>query len=187
MLHPCFFIWTWLPHISLQYQLRFCPALSQKPSALPSSARKPENGSRPEAIKSFDPFEDPSPDLLIAQVPKGKATHNLILNKYPVIAQHFILATKNYQEQTHFLDLEDLSVCYACLKEWEKGDSNKRLFVFFNSGPESGASQSHRHIQFLAVEEMHDDDDKIWQPLIDLTDENGIKGVPYKLESSALI
>ena len=164
--------------MSLQFQLRFCPALSQKPSALPSTVRKPEDGSSTPATKRSDPFENPSPDLLIAQVPKSNATHNLILNKYPVIAQHFILATKKYQEQTHFLDLEDLSLCYACLGDWEKDNSNKRLFAFFNSGPESGASQSHRHIQFLAVEEMHGEDDGLWKPLIDLVDETGIKGVP---------
>ena len=178
VLHLKHFTRTWLPHTSLQFQLRFCPALSQKPSALPAAVRKPEVGSIPEAVQRFDPFENPSPDLLISQVPKGNATHNLILNKYPVIAQHFILATKKYQEQTHLLDLEDLSICYACLRDWEKDDSNKRLFAFFNSGPESGASQSHRHIQFLAVEEMHGDDDGHWEPLIDLVDENGIKGVP---------
>lgn len=52
------------------------------------------------------------------------------------------------------------------------GDDNnnggKRLFAFFNSGNESGASQPHRHLQFLPVESMRQDDvSGSWEPLVD--------------------
>ena len=73
-----------------------------------------------------------------------------MLNKYPVIPQHFILATITYREQTQLLDVEDLEVAYACLKAWEADSAGstpeKRLFAFFNSGEHSGASQAHRHV-----------------------------------------
>lgn len=39
--------------------------------------------------------------------------------------------------------------------DWEKHGRGK-LFAFYNSGPDSGASQPHRHIQFLPVAEMHE-------------------------------
>lgn len=70
-----------------------------------------------------------------------------------MIPEHFILATKAFKEQTHLLEPDDLAVAYACLRAWE--DENMgQLFGFFNSGEFSGASQAHRHLQFLPVESM---------------------------------
>lgn len=79
------------------------------------------------------------------------------------------------------MEKEDIEATYACIKAWgeEKsatGDgTGKRLFAFFNSGPESGASQPHRHIQFLPVEAMTEQpidgtgtDGLAWRPLIDM-------------------
>jgi ATP adenylyltransferase len=97
-----------------------------------------------------DPFENPPDALLIARVPVHDPTHALILNKFPVIPQHFIVATIPYKEQTQLLEVEDLQVTYACLKAWEVKTPGygpaRRLFAFFNSGEHSGASQSHRHV-----------------------------------------
>lgn len=84
-----------------------------------------------------DPFGNPSDALLIARVPVHDPTHALILNKFPVIPQHFIVATISYKEQTQLLEVEDLQVTYACLKAWEVktsgSDPARRLFAFFNS------------------------------------------------------
>ncbi|KAJ5193221.1 ATP adenylyltransferase C-terminal [Penicillium cf. viridicatum] len=138
-----------------QYQLRYCPALAKKPSNL-----KPDNGSK---TPKPDPFEHPSPDLLIAQFPPENPAYNLILNKFPVIPNHFLLVTKDWQAQTDILDKPDLEATYECLKAWNtdedgsrsaNGSSSKSLFAFFNSGDDSGASQPHRHLQFLPVEAM---------------------------------
>ena len=54
------------------------------------------------------------------------------------------------------LEQDDLEATYACLKAWAEDDKQKRLFAFFNSGDHSGASQPHRHLQFLPVEHMRD-------------------------------
>ena len=86
-----------------------------------------------------------------------------MLNKYPVIAKHFILATRAFKKQTDLLEKSDLAATYACLRAWGAGHEGaggaapppeKRLFAFFNSGKRSGASQAHRHVQFLPVGEM---------------------------------
>lgn len=68
------------------------------------------------------------------------------------------------------LERDDLEATYACLKTWQEGsDSKQRLFAFFNSGEHSGASQAHRHLQLLPVENMHEGDRTSgWQVLIDL-------------------
>lgn len=98
-----------------------------------------------------------------------------MLNKFPVIPDHFILATREWKSQTDLLEKGDLEATYACVKTWgeaETGGDGKRLFAFFNSGAESGASQPHRHIQFLPVEAMMQQDGEgegsAWRPLIDV-------------------
>ncbi|KAF7157079.1 hypothetical protein CNMCM5623_001067 [Aspergillus felis] len=141
-------------------------ALAQKPSGTPKSD-KDRSGPKP------DPFENPSAELLIAQIPQENPTHALVLNKFPVIPNHFILATKAFKPQTDILEKEDLDAAYACIKAWrdsqtaQEDSGSKRLFAFFNSGDESGASQPHRHLQFLPVEAMSQGDSGSWRPLID--------------------
>lgn len=90
-------------------------------------------------------------------------SHNIVLNKYPVIPNHFILATKDNKPQTHLLEGDDLYLSYACLDAWE--GTKHSLFAFFNSGEHSGASQPHRHLQFLPVEDMKGDAGDMWSPL----------------------
>ena len=189
-----------------QYQLRYCPALSQKPSA--QSNLSSQTGPK---AKKPNPFANPSHELLIAQFPPNseQPTHNLILNKYPVISHHFILATTNYKPQTDLLELEDLAATWHLLKAWEMGPKDiismrgnadsyvkngqeKRLFAFFNSGEYSGASQGHRHLQFLPIEGMKDQEEQgsgpgeegrrtAWWPLVDLMGEPGVAdNVPFQ-------
>lgn len=149
-----------------QFQLRFCPSLANKP--IPK-LEKPT----PIPKKHFDPFANPSPELHIIDIPTTSPTHLLVLNKFPIIAGHFILATKTNKQQTHVLEQDDLEATYACLKAWgegsKQGSKQKRLFAFFNSGDHSGASQPHRHLQFLPVENMRDSEAANgWDVLIDL-------------------
>ncbi|KAF2461546.1 HIT-like domain-containing protein [Lineolata rhizophorae] len=144
----------------LPFQLRYCPALGKKPPKPASEG----------PTKKPDPFEDPPEDLLIASAPRESPTHILVLNKFPIIAEHFIVATKANKPQTHALEESDLSVGLACVRAWEadKTSSGRRLFAFFNSGDHSGASQPHRHLQFLPVESMAQGaEDMGWGLLVD--------------------
>lgn len=121
--------------------------------------------------KKIDPFVDPPRALHIADIPTSNPSHLLVLNKFPIIAEHFIIATKSDQKQTHVLEQDDLEATYACLKAWHDGRGSKqqRLFAFFNSGDHSGASQPHRHLQFLPVDSMLDGKATSgWDLLIDL-------------------
>jgi ATP adenylyltransferase len=131
-----------------QFQLRFCPTLAKKP--VPKTDTTPK--------KKIDPFQNPTGNLFISNIPKENSSHVLVLNKFPIIPNHFILATKEYKEQTDPLEASDLEATLACLKAWQEGAPQKQLYAFFNSGTHSGASQPHRHIQFLPVEDMARDD-----------------------------
>lgn len=132
-----------------QFQLRFCPALAVKPKEKVPDWSKPKS--------KIDPFANPSPDLLINEIPKDNASHILVLNKYPVIPNHFIIATKANKPQTDVLEEGDLGTTYACIRAWEDDSETAKdgsLFAFFNSGEHSGASQLHRHLQFLPTQDM---------------------------------
>lgn len=87
------------------------------------------------------------------------------------------------------LEADDLAATHACLREWEKDIPSRNrspsLFAFFNSGAHSGASQAHRHLQFLPVAEMKRDqggDDK-WDPLINQMLDNKNAPVDGKAKS----
>jgi len=149
----------------LPFQLRYCPSLAKKPTGKESKDSKP-SGPKP------DPFQNPPADLLVTELPVQNPTHILVLNKFPIIPCHFILATKLNKRQTARLESDNLATTYACLKAWES--DRRRLFAFFNSGAHSGASQPHRHVQFVPVEEMNRDaPEGAWQPFLDLVDEKG--------------
>ncbi|CAO2657197.1 Nn.00g033230.m01.CDS01 [Neocucurbitaria sp. VM-36] len=146
----------------IPFQLRYCPALAKKPVPKQADATPKQK---------IDPFDNPPAALHIVDVPTSNPTHLLVLNKFPIIAGHFILATKSNKKQTHVLEQDDLEATYACLKAWQEGsgDKQKHLFAFFNSGEHSGASQPHRHLQFLPLESMRDKEEaSSWDLLIDI-------------------
>lgn len=175
-----------------QFQLRFSPALANKPSAPRPKASTPS--------KPFDPFENPQQGpLFVADLPPS---HNLVLNKFAVVPEHFILATKSFKEQTHLLEADDLAATYACIEAYHNhnyshdpgsvtGHGDGELFAFFNSGPHSGASQPHRHVQLLPVARMKGglEGKPQWSVLADtLTPESDrlVKGLPFVTFAQAI-
>ncbi|KAI5856947.1 hypothetical protein BZA05DRAFT_386753 [Tricharina praecox] len=125
------------------YRARFCPSLQHKPTPTPQTFSS--SSSQPKA--KANPFLPPQRGLLIASIPD----YNLILNRYPIIPQHFLLCTATFEPQTEPLRPQDLAAVYAVLRTWEDVSTGERLYGFFNSGPDSGASQPHRHVQFFPV------------------------------------
>lgn len=95
--------------------------------------------------------------MVIADVPPSSPSHYLMLNKFPIIPGHFMLVTKANKAQTQKLEQDDIEAVYSCLRSWAEDDDDenaRELFAFFNSGEHSGASQAHRHVQFIPVEGM---------------------------------
>ncbi|KAL7934970.1 ATP adenylyltransferase domain-containing protein [Trichoderma chlorosporum] len=156
---------------SIPFQLRFSPSLANKPKGPSHDASQPR--------KPFDPFADPPASLFITDL---GPSHFLVLNKFAVVPEHFILATKDYKLQTHLLEESDLEATLACIDAYERarqdGASSSSsslenqshddgLFAFFNGGEHSGASQAHRHLQLLPIFRMKDglDADSSWDVL----------------------
>lgn len=92
----------------------------------------------------------------------------LVLNKFAIVPEHFLLITRHFKPQTHLLEADDLDATYACIRAYHNyGDvknigsqgvveEGRELFAFFNCGEHSGASQPHRHLQLLPVARMRD-------------------------------
>ena len=68
--------------------------------------------------------------------------HVLILNKYPVQKGHMLLITRDWAAQAGWLNFADWSALSAV-------DRDTSGLWFYNSGPDAGASQPHRHLQLL--------------------------------------
>lgn len=111
----------------------------------------------------MDPFENPPRALWLTDLGPD---HFLVLNKFAVVPEHFILATKDFKPQTHLLEESDLAATLACIRAYEEekeatkasgaGAGDGGLFAFFNCGEHSGASQPHRHIQLLPLATMRE-------------------------------
>ena len=98
---------------------------------------------RPLSILKNKPKKNPflpwNKDLELSKI---GLKHILILNKYPVQIGHMLLITKEWAPQNGWLSIEDWNAL-------EIVDKDTPGLWFFNSSPESGASQPHRHLQLL--------------------------------------
>jgi ATP adenylyltransferase len=86
------------------------------------------------------PFLPPyDPQLLIGAI---SGTHVGILNKYNVLDRHLLIVTRAYEPQETALGAADFEAARLALDGLDG-------LVFYNSGPDAGASQSHRHLQLV--------------------------------------
>jgi sulfate adenylyltransferase (ADP) / ATP adenylyltransferase len=88
-----------------------------------------------------NPFLPYDPDLFVAQI---SPTHIALLNKFNVVEHHLLLVTRVFEDQRCQLTQKD---CEALLIGLTEIDG----LAFYNAGSEAGASQSHRHLQFLPL------------------------------------
>ncbi|GAA6012630.1 hypothetical protein JCM11491_005460 [Sporobolomyces phaffii] len=129
----------------IPFEVRYAPALAHKPNKADGDA-----GDKPR-----DPFAPPyQPDLFVAEDVVKEDEHDqgesfvVLLNKFCVTPRHFLLVTKEFVKQTTPLSPVEVFAAYSILKQL--GTREKHL-AFFNCGPESGASQPHKHLQFIPL------------------------------------
>ncbi|KAF8160758.1 ATP adenylyltransferase-domain-containing protein [Crassisporium funariophilum] len=139
----------------VEYEIRLCPALQHKPH-LPTphfnaatDAGLAVQGNRG---KLFDPFAPPyNVNLHVGELRDEESQEEFVvlLNKFSIVPQHFLLVTKEFKSQASPLMPPELVQTYLLLSAGRK--SGKKLFAFFNCGDNSGASQAHKHIQFIPI------------------------------------
>ncbi|MFA7436821.1 DUF4922 domain-containing protein [Castellaniella sp.] len=123
---------TVLEEAGLPFIVRWIAALAQKDSAPTTLPGGPRN-------VDFNPFLEPEPALLIGPI---GTDHVVILNKFPVCLHHLVLARRAFAEQRTPLEHTDFLALAEVL-------SSVGGLGFYNGGPEAGASQRHKHVQWV--------------------------------------
>ncbi|KAI6040311.1 ATP adenylyltransferase-domain-containing protein [Pisolithus marmoratus] len=140
--------------VGIEFEIRVCPALQKKPEQ-----RDGEILVSPEPSTATtgqpDPFAPPySPNLHVGDLALedegSMAEYVVLLNKYCVVPHHFLLVTKEFRPQTSPLLPSDVVQIYQLLLAARR--ANKNLIAFYNCGINSGASQPHKHVQFIEVD-----------------------------------
>ncbi|KAH8119256.1 ATP adenylyltransferase-domain-containing protein [Phellopilus nigrolimitatus] len=134
----------------VEFEIRLCPALQKKPN-LPTPHF---NDGQSVEVGKPDPFAAPYLSNLKIGELKDEVEGDefvVLLNKYSVMPNHFLLVTKDYKSQTSPLYPSELVQVYLLLDAARKTGNN--FFAFYNCGDVSGASQPHKHIQFIPVDD----------------------------------
>lgn len=106
-----------------------------------SLARKRAAGAIPKDGARPNPFAPPDAELVIGDI---TPTHFGVLNKYPVVAHHLLIVTREFVDQETLLDATDFAALAACLRQVDG-------LGFYNGGRAAGASQPHRHLQLVPL------------------------------------
>jgi len=134
----------YLEENDVQYVLTYAPGLAKKPT----QEKAPEQDSRPEG---FNPFANPEESMTVIK-DYANGQFNILLNKYPIVNNHLLLTTKEFKSQNSPLSPQDLIASLKIIEALEKSNKkNEKFFGFYNCGDNSGASQPHKHLQFLKI------------------------------------
>ena len=120
-------------------------------SYAPSLALKPKRDNTEENQSTADPFANPERELTVLSDLTGDGSYQLLLNKYPIIPEHALLVTKDYQSQTSALSPKELKMAYDVLVQLDSDAEQQQHLMFYNSGPASGSSQDHKHLQVFPL------------------------------------
>lgn len=122
---------TIIEDAGIRFLVRWVSSLSEKDCARVAAAghRDPH----------FNPFLPPEVDLTVGSV--GDA-HLAILNKYPVIERHLLLVTRDFEDQRVPLGLADFTALASIV-------ASLGGLGFYNGGIDAGASQAHKHLQWV--------------------------------------
>lgn len=102
-----------------------------------------KDAARVEAVSrrdpAYNPFLPPDPELTVAALGDD---HLAVLNKYPVIERHLLIVTRHFEAQTAPLSVADLGALARVMRAHDG-------LGFYNGGTEAGASQPHKHLQWV--------------------------------------
>jgi ATP adenylyltransferase len=95
--------------------------------------------------KPFNPFLPYEQALWVANT---GINHVALLNKFNVIDNHLLIITKQYEHQDQLLTESDLVTITALIAQHGG-------LGFYNGGTVAGASQHHKHLQWIPGVELH--------------------------------
>ena len=95
------------------------------------------------ATGTSNPFLPYDPDLFVASI---SPTHISLLNKFNVVEHHLLIVTREFENQQSQLTQQDCEALLIALTEIDG-------LVFYNAGPVAGASQPHKHLQIIPLDD----------------------------------
>ncbi|KAI5123679.1 hypothetical protein M0805_001707 [Coniferiporia weirii] len=144
----------------VEFEIRLCPALQNKPKLptphfeVDAQIVRAGGAANAETAGKLDPFAPPyNLNLLVGELKDEEEGEEFVvlLNKFSVVPCHFLLVTKDFKSQAAPLYPSELVQTYLLIDAARK--AGKTLFAFYNCGDVSGASQPHKHIQFISVDD----------------------------------
>lgn len=101
--------------------------------------REKRRAARDDRDSDRNPFLPYEEALHVADV---SSTHVALLNKFNVLEDHLIVIPRAFEEQESYLTLADFDALGEVMEELH-------ALFFYNAGPTAGASQRHKHLQFV--------------------------------------
>lgn len=86
-----------------------------------------------------NPFLPYDPDLFVQDI---SDTHVCLLNKFNVLSRHLLIVTRDFEDQREQLNSRDFAALTKIMRAVDG-------LGFYNAGVEAGASQPHKHLQFV--------------------------------------
>ena len=88
-----------------------------------------------------NPFLPYDPRMFVADITR---THVCLLNKYNILEDHLLLVTRAFEQQNNWLTAADFEALCICMAEFDG-------LAFYNGGKIAGASQRHKHLQYVPL------------------------------------
>ena len=120
----------WINEDGVDFVVRVLDGQAEKPAS---------RGSDLAVYPKRNPFLPCDPDLFVADI---SATHRCLLNKYTVLTDHLLIVTRDFEHQETWLTRQDFQALWACMAEFDG-------LGFYNGGFAAGASQPHKHLQYV--------------------------------------
>lgn len=146
---------------------------------LSNLSRKEEERTRRAAIaeitgKEVNPFLPYEEDLFVADI---SDTHLALLNKFNVVEYHLLVVTRHFEDQEVLLTREDFEAMWITMREYPS-------LSFYNGGRVAGASQRHKHLQFVPLPLAREGPRIPIDPLLDGVKVSGrigrVDGLPFR-------
>jgi ATP adenylyltransferase len=124
----------------VDFQIRVVENLMRKSKEVQDRAKQLPNPKSSDQ-KSFNPFLPYEPDLYVGELTDH---YRCLLNKFNVMDHHILMVTTQHEPQQTPLGVEDFLAAQICLQAQDG-------LVFYNGGPEAGASVEHKHLQMIPL------------------------------------